>query len=39
MPKKLKTFSLKIHKSAGIFENTQIFLNEGTEHKKSIWKV
>ena len=34
MPKKLKIFSLKIHKRAGIFKNPNTFLNKGTKHKK-----
>ena len=33
MPKKLKIFSLKIHKGAGIFKKA--FLNKGTKHKKN----
>ena len=33
MPKKLKIFSLKIHKNAGILKNLKIFLNKGTMHK------
>ena len=35
MPKKLKIFSLKIHKGAGIFKNPKIFLNNGTKHNKN----
>ena len=36
MPKKLKIFSLKIHKGAGIFKDIETFLNKGTKHKKII---
>ena len=36
MPKKLKIFSLKIHKGARIFRNPKNFLNKGTKHKKII---
>ena len=36
MPKKLKIFSLKIHKGTGIFKkNFKTFLNKGTKHKKN----
>ena len=35
MPKKLKIFSLKIYKSAGIFRNLKTFLIKGTKHKKN----
>ena len=35
MPKKLKIFSLKIHKGAGIFENPRTFLNKGSKDKKN----
>ena len=36
MPKKLTIFSLKIHKSAGIFKkNLKIILNKGTKHNKN----
>ena len=35
-PKKLKIFSLTIHKGAEIiFKKTKIFLNKGTKHKKN----
>ena len=33
MTKKLKNFSLKKHKSAGIFKTPKTFLNKGTKHK------
>ena len=33
--KKLKIFSLKIHKDAGIKKNPEIFVNKGTKHKKN----
>ena len=33
MSKKLKIFSLKIHKGAGIFNKPKTFLNKGTKHK------
>ena len=39
MPKKLKIFSLKIHKSAGILKKPKTFLNKGIKDKKIIWKV
>ena len=39
MPKKLQIFSLKINKGAGILKKHKTFLNEGTKHKKIIWKV
>ena len=41
MPKKIKNFSLKIHKGPGIlfFLKPKTFLNKGTKHKKIIWKV
>ena len=39
MPKKLKLFSLKIHKDIGIFKNTKIFLNKGTKQKKNYMEV
>ena len=32
MPKKLKIFSLKIHKGAAIFKKPQKFLKIGTKH-------
>ena len=35
MSKKLKIFSLKIHKGAGIFKNQKTFLKKGTKHKKN----
>ena len=35
MPKKLKIFSLKIHKGAGIQKKTKTFLNKGTKHEKN----
>ena len=35
MPKKLKNFSLKIHKGAKIFKKPGSFLNKCTKHKKS----
>ena len=35
MPKKLKIFSLKIHKGAGIFKKPKTFLNKGTKHTKN----
>ena len=38
MSEKLKIFSLKIHKYAGI-KKKKTFLNEGNKHKKIIWKV
>ena len=34
-PKKLKIFSLKIHKSAGILKNPKTFLNKGVKHNKN----
>ena len=34
MSKKLKIFSLKIHKDAGIFKNPKTNLNKGTKQKK-----
>ena len=33
MPKKLKIFSLRIHKGAGIKKKPKTFLNKGTKHK------
>ena len=39
MPKKLKIFSLKIHKGPGIDKNPKTFLNKSAKHKKIIWKV
>ena len=40
MPKKLKIFSLKIHKGAGMFKIPPYnLLNKDTKHKKIIWKV
>ena len=33
MPKKLKIFSLKIHKGAGICKKTKTFLNAGIKLK------
>ena len=36
---KLKIFSLKIHKGAGILKKPKNFLNNGTKYKKIIWKV
>ena len=35
MTKKLKNFSLKIHKGAGIKRKLKIFLNKGIKHKKN----
>ena len=35
MPKKLKIFSLKIHKGAEIWKRTKTSLNKGTKYKKS----
>ena len=35
MPKKLKIFSLKIHKGAWIKKKNETFLNKGTKHKKN----
>ena len=35
MPKRLKIFSLKIHKVAGILKNPKTCLNKCTEHKKN----
>ena len=35
MSQKLKIFSLKIHKGAGIFKKPKKFLNKGTKHKKN----
>ena len=35
MLKKLKIFSLKLHKGAGIKKKTKAFLNKGTKHKKN----
>ena len=35
MPKKLKIFSLKIHKGAGTLKKNIIFLNKSTKHKKN----
>ena len=35
MPKKLKIFSSKIHKGAGVFKNPKTFLNIATKHKKN----
>ena len=35
MSKKLKIFSLKIHKGTGIFKNSQNLLNKGAEHLKN----
>ena len=35
MPKKLKIFSLKKCKGAGIKKKPQSFLNKGTKHKKN----
>ena len=39
LPKKLKNFSLKMHKCAGIEKKTKTFLNKGTVHKKIIFTV
>ena len=39
MPKKLKIFSLKIHKGAEMSKKPKNFLNKSTKHKKIIWKV
>ena len=39
MPKKLKYFSLKIDKGAGIEKKRKTFLNKGIKHKKLISKV
>ena len=36
MTKKLKIFSLKIHKGARIFKNPKKCINKGTKHKKVI---
>ena len=33
MPKKLKIFSLKMHKGAGVLKKPKSFLNKGTKHK------
>ena len=35
MPKKLKIFSLKIYKGAGIFSTPKTFLNKSTKLKKN----
>ena len=35
MPKKLKIFSLKIYKGAGIKKKSESFLNKGTKHKEN----
>ena len=35
MPKKIKVFSLKIHKDAGIFKKPKTFLNKGTQDRKN----
>ena len=35
MPKKLKIFSLKIHKAAGTSKNLKTFLNKGIKRKKN----
>ena len=36
MPKKVKIFSLKIHKRVGFYrKKTKTFLNKGTKHKKN----
>ena len=35
MPKKLKIFSLKIHKGAGILKKTKTFLNKGIKYQKN----
>ena len=37
MPKKLKIFSLKIHKCAGILKKTETFLNKGIKHKEKLY--
>ena len=37
MPKKLKIYSLKIHKGAGIKKKTKTFLNKGTNHKQKLY--
>ena len=39
MTKKLKNFSLKLHKSAGSKKKPKTSLYKGTKHKKNIWKV
>ena len=36
MPKKLKIFSLKIHKGAGVFKTPKTFANKGTKHTKNV---
>ena len=38
MPKKLKIFSLKIHKGAGILKKSITFLNKGTKHKRKLYE-
>ena len=35
IPKKLKIFSLKIHKGAGIKKKPKTFLSKGTKHKNN----
>ena len=39
MAKKLNTFSLKIHKGAGIFKRPKTFLSRGTKDKKNYMEV